>query len=444
MTNCAKLRKNDCTPPCVWIHGLGCRNYNYIMKKASKIEGKSSPPAKQPSPPAKQPSPSAKQPSPPAKQPSPPAKQPSPPAKQPSPPANQIPSDYILLPDGVNYGVLGVIGDGAFGCVLQPAISDPSQIKKVIVPYTQQANDDISKIYKFGEKDFATELKLLQDIDKIDPGAVFTTKFKGACQISGKSFESNKSVQNCLRKFKNLDNKTFYQIILENGGTTVNSNKTPITYVKFLQLFQQFLKGMLIFQAKNKVHLDIKPPNVLINQNKISLIDFSLTSDASDVYKYENYQVLSYMYPYYPPEFYIASSVLVYLHSHATEPNAFQYISKGLYKRLENDKYFESKYMKEKADRYKKGIKKFIKQLKEFTNVNDVFNVEMALKADVFALSYIISALSDVIIYTNQKQKKFVEKLCTKCSEPNPYDRVSMQELYDIVSTEHNIHVRSP
>jgi serine/threonine protein kinase len=365
-------------------------------------------------------------------------------SKEPSP--KQIPADYILLPDGVNYGMLKLVGSGTFGCVLQPPVSEASQVKKVIVPYVQPANDDISKIYKDGEKDFITELAILKNIDTIDPDAIFTTKFKGALQISGKAFENNESVQKCLRKFKNLNNKTFYQIMLENGGTTVDTYETPITYVKFLQLFEKFLQGMLVFQDKQKVHLDIKPPNVLINQDKISLIDFSITSDVSEIYKYENYQLLHYTYPYYPPEFYVAAIVLLYTHSHASDANALQYILKNVYKHMENDKYFEKDYMREKAERYKKGVKKFLKTVKELSStkksVTDIFDTEMALKADVFPLYYIITALSKNIVYSNQKQRKFIETLCKKCSEPNPYDRISMRELYNEVLAEYKTYVR--
>ena len=60
-----------------------------------------------------------------------------------------------------------------------------------------------------------------------------------------------------------------------------------------------------------------------------------------------------------------------------------------------------------------------------------------------FAFYHIILALSKNIVYSNQKQKKFVETLCKNCSEPNPYDRISMRELYDTVLSEYNTYVRS-
>jgi len=462
MENCSKLRKNECTGPnCIWIPNRGCRNMSSIISQQASAASITVPATKtqrkprvskkqsvissviQPSSQTSQQS-SSQQSS--SQQSSSQTSQQS--SSQTSQQSSSSLQNTVLLPDGNTYGPLIMIDSGTFGCVIQPPISDSAEIRDTIIPYTIRANNDIGKIFKSERYEYKNckeacnrELKILLEVDKIDPNAIFTTKLKGVLEISGAAFETHQDIKKCINIKTKLADKKFFQIILENGGSSLQNPKITIAYKKFLELFKQFLEGMLIFQSHKKIHRDIKPANVLISPTKISLIDFSITCDVSDVYTYKGEPYLKTMYPFYPPEFYVLSQFVIYMHAHNDNPNSFNYYMKNLIKKvyatMETEKYFEQPHIQKDLNRYQKGIKKFIATIKDMQNIQELLTEDFVFKADVFPLSFILSSLNNIIQYDTQNQKKFVEKLETLCSEPNPFNRPTIQQLYDSVLLEH-------
>jgi serine/threonine protein kinase len=317
-----------------------------------------------------------------------------------------------------------LIDSGTYGCVINPPVFGDKNISQVIVPYNNPKQSDIGKLYKHGLEQFQIELDLLKKVQQIDPDNEFTTEFKGAMIVNKENIRDHDLVD-CLTK-KNKKTKFYHQIILENGGTRVDKEYS-LLYSDFLSKFEVFLKGMVKLQSQNFVHLDIKPANVLISKDKISLIDFGLMTKANELFTSDNKHILRYLeYPFYPPEFYISYTMMKY---GKIDDDGLEKIFNQSFV-SNNDSLFR---------KYKTGIDEFLltfKKIKKQELFKKVFNQDLALKADVFSIAYILVAFNKKIIYTHQSEKEFVDTLYQKCIETNPYTRISMKELYDIVRKE--------
>ena len=343
-----------------------------------------------------------------------------------------------------------VVSSGSYGCVVHPPVT--KDIVQDIAPYTDKNKGDVSKIFKGKKKDFTSEVKFLKKIEEIDPKSEFTTKFKGANEVKN-TFLSNNNVFKsnignpsvCLGKKKN----SYFQIILEYGGVPVNIHEGKLDYKKFLQLFRKFLKGMTNLQRQNIVHRDIKPPNVLINNNKISLIDFGLSIDAHDVYKVTNIDILSYkQYIYYPPEFFIAAIMIQNKNMFEENFEKMKYHLKRIIYYLEKDDYFNREdynHNNQFLTFTMKGIQDFAENIihNRYSKINDIFTDDIALKSDVYSIAHIIVVFHNLIDYKSNDQKKFVEEIFTNCINANPYNRISMNDLFEKVSKEYTNIIRS-
>lgn len=397
MALCSTKLKKMCSPPCIWKKNKGCKNICPTGKKLNPKTGRCKKVEK--------------------------AKKSEKIFKQKSViikcSLNQIP-----MPDGKKCSDMELIDSGTYGCVMMPPITEKKYIIKNDIQYEDRENDDISKLYKGGYKEYLKELQILKFIQKIDPSNKFTTKLKGAQHLSSDAFDNKDTEVNyCLG---NKKQGIYYQIILENGGKKL-TDKYQLSYKKFLELFKQFLKGIIKLHKNKIVHRDIKPANVLIKKTKISLIDFGLSCRSKDVYIEKYNHILSYHYPWYPPEFYIASILLRGYPLNSAE---------SILNIMRHEGYFAHSYMPISLQNiYEEGISNFIANIKQngITKFDDIFTPEIALKADIFPIAHLLSALNKNIIYKNSKQKAFVENLYNRCIDCNPYTRISAEELYNAI-----------
>jgi serine/threonine protein kinase len=329
------------------------------------------------------------------------------------------------------------ISSGSYGCVISPPVRDRSNILSTIIPYQNENKKDVGKVFKNGKKYFEQELKLLKDMRRIDPENKFTVKLKGANKISRKAFKYSGNTLTCLETVSNA----YYQIILQNGGISVN-NKYKISYYNSLVLLRRLFKGLMLMQQKKLIHCDIKPENVLINNEKLSLIDFGLSTKSNKLYTKYNVKLLSYKnYPYIPPEFFIASLFLKYDKYISAKKANSEYFIENLYNVLERSGFFDQRYLindLKLRENYMKGILNFIKtiKLKKIYKFRDIFNEEFAFKVDVFSMSYIIASLNKNMKFTNNDQKLFINKIHKTCLDPNPYTRKSLLDIYTMIDNE--------
>jgi serine/threonine protein kinase len=304
------------------------------------------------------------------------------------------------------------------------------------IEYKDRADDDVSKLFIKGKTPFNEELKTLIKIQKIDPDGFFTLKLKGANKINKKSLKNSNSALSCLRGEKN----NYFQIILENGGVKVN-HAPSMSYEIFLKSMVQFVKGLVIMQGNDIVHCDIKPGNVLISNNKLNLIDFGLSENSDKIYVASRIGILNHEYRYYPPEFKIAALMLRHKQQLDNDYSKFEKIVNNMENVAEKVGMFSEHHVAEDdnlATIYRNGIKAFAESIKAkgYRKVKQIFSPELAFKVDVFSLAYIIAALNKRIIFTNDRQKRFVSYIYDRCINANPYDRISMLNLYKVLNKE--------
>ena len=356
----------------------------------------------------------------------------------------------VMTPDNSKCVELKYIGSGTYGCVISPPITEKTYIMQDIMPYTNRQNNDIAKVYISGFREFNHEFKILQKIQALDPNNSFTVMLKGAQKINGKCFENSDVILNCLRKMRHYikKNKAYYQIVMENAGIQTNDDYS-ISYIDFLQFFKTFLEGIIKLQNNNLVHRDIKPHNVLINDQKLNLIDFGLLCKGNEVYSAENRSLLKALdYPYYPPEFFVAYIMMNYRSLYENNRQNFDSFVDTIYQRMNNANFFKQRFLLSSPEltyQYSKGITNFLRTIKaqQYIKYNQIFNAQLAMKVDVFSIGYIIAALNKNIMYSLNTEKEFVDYIYMRCMNPNAYERISVLELYSSVNNEMNRSIKN-
>jgi len=321
-----------------------------------------------------------------------------------------------------------LLDQGSFSCVVSPPFYEK--------PYQGMSHNDIGKIYKDKQYNIE-ELRHLIIIDKIDPNSNFTTKLKSAFPINGNLIRNN-NIAKCLKK--NLSKQQqFYQIVLENGGKNLNNyvdkNNYKIHYSDFLKKILTLIRGMIELQKNGLVHQDIKPPNILMNEKKISLINFGLMKRMEQIYTPNNLDRLNYFKHFInPPEYAVAS---IFINNKVNSINAFPLneVYKRLNANLSKMYFLEDKRLGNKLRNiYIKGLIKFLNEIyKNNKSFSQIFNKDLAMKADVFSFAYVIYELNKHIIYKYDKEKIFVSTLYDACINTNPYKRATFIQIYNMV-----------
>jgi len=325
-----------------------------------------------------------------------------------------------------------LLDKGGYGCVITQPITDKKYVVKNILPYKNPNKKDVGKIFRNnkGHK-FSKELELSNIVKKMDPKGKYTTVLKGANKLNNDFLSKNEALRKCLLSKHFFSEKNYYQIIMENGGLPFDEVQPySVKYNLFLRMLRTFLKGMIEFQKLGYVHNDLKPANVLINNKKISLIDFGLVLKKDELYSSKNLDYLSRYAYYYPPEYYI-----YYLKRN-------NYDKKDIIYKITDKDFLLNSY--EKHDRnYEESVIDFVNVLEEklkHKKLSEIFTSELALKADVFSFYHILDAVlyRHIIVYSDSRQKHFIEKLMNTIRNGNPFKRPTFQELYKIVNNEIN------
>lgn len=317
-----------------------------------------------------------------------------------------------------------LIGEGGYGCVIQPPVV-LDRYSKTYVEYTDRSSKDIGKLF-LEKKHFVEELKLLKGIQQIDRESTFTVKLKGANVFNSDLL--NDTVLKCLDSYTNTE---VYQITMEYGGKDLHklsAKSMPFKY--FIKYFKTLIEGLIKLHSYNMIHYDIKPSNILVSQEKISLIDFGISISTDKMYSSENRKRLSDFYIYHAPESFIASLLLDYKGSHSSFQNRLDTVIDDM---IEQE-YFENIWEENKIEMVKEELSDFIDQIKSNDfSFNEVFNKEMAFKCDIYSMHFVVKEFSSKIIYDNDMQKEFIRELYSMCSSVNPYKRASSGRILEFL-----------
>lgn len=337
-----------------------------------------------------------------------------------------------------------IIGQGNYSVVLCPVVKN---ISKLYVEYTDANDTDIAKVFKLGnEEDFTKELEILQEVKTIPDYMSFTVPVKGASKFKVSELPYDIPLMTNLNVlYSSNSNKELHQIIFGYGGVELTKIKYNIPFLDFLMLFKDFLYGMQKLQAINIVHRDIKPTNVLIQGRQLNIIDFGLACRVDEVYANtdDNNFVLSYKYMYHPPEFYIA-----YLLHENDVNSSFDDALELAFKNMisyttELKMYYEEHFYKYNNHEtynifsYKQAFHDFYKDIKtkNITSIQELFTPHITLKADIYAISYILKTLKKHLIFDNIFQRQVFNTLYDMTYELNPYQRASLSELISYIET---------
>lgn len=189
------------------------------------------------------------------------------------------------------------IGEGAYGCVFKPHLRC-NRLKNI--------KNSVGKV--FNNRDhYEEEENITKQVLKLDPKNEFTVPILATC-AEVKLFRQSDDVHKCEFITPTHEPSQSQQIIYKYGGKSLQDmmstkNGSIAAFVKLFVSMGPLIKGLQTFAEKNITHMDIKPPNLLVNKNRLYLIDFGLTSKHSEIFTTDMTNILRTDYLWFPPEF---------------------------------------------------------------------------------------------------------------------------------------------
>jgi serine/threonine protein kinase len=181
-----------------------------------------------------------------------------------------------------------VIGQGTYGCVLRPSLECGDKN----ISYDNKASKVLSK------GDAKKEIKEYVRIEKADPRDELYLGTPTECDLKNDP-DTRDAVSKCNIGPSVLRNLSGYKlIVMENGGenletyskkvrewpsTPENKKKCELFLLESLRLFY----GVLVFKQHNLIHHDLKPQNIVYNEEtgRLNFIDFGIMQDKKKLKK---------------------------------------------------------------------------------------------------------------------------------------------------------------
>ena len=196
------------------------------------------------------------------------------------------------------------INAGTYGCAFSPPLKCTDASKNPAPSTSKYIGKVFSKTSSMSD-----ELKELQKIKLFDPTFLFTVPYVNHCIVHKKNFKASDEVIKCTRHIKPTQ-LLYPQLISNYGGIDLNNlythpSKYPFEMDELIRLCLPVFEGIQRMGAQELAHVDIKPPNMLLNLDvtppKVYLIDFGLLTKFKDLKT--QFYLHEHRYPYYPPEF---------------------------------------------------------------------------------------------------------------------------------------------
>ncbi len=316
-----------------------------------------------------------------------------------------------------------IIGKGSYGCVYKPGVYIDSQ----------KEYNYVSKII-FDNNSFYTEKRQFYLLNnEIDKESKFTLKeFKFVNEKSKKEFfriGMNETINKCLVETRKNTEKEAYVINMENGGIEFKNINNQNIKKEFIL---EFLYGIEKLIENKLIHNDIKPENILINDRKISLIDFGLIDSFHNIFSKNNISILKHNYSYYPPEYKIIAFIYEYFGNSYTykDKNSFLYFMNTRYDECYKNhiiiykRYYPESYNKQNLENeYRTKIEDISNEIdnNKLFNIYDVKKLETFInsyfdckKIDIYGFGVVLSMLNYKVlemIKSDDKQRFNIEQV---------------------------------
>ena len=208
--------------------------------------------------------------------------------------------------DGEKYCAEGASAAVYRPCIISNALSN-------VISFPNCVGKIFASKYKYEE-----ELRINHLVSRIDPQNKFTLKMHDFFKIYKKDFKNKEEFQKSRLLKKYESREYFYQIIYQDGGMDlidyVKLSDDLMPFPKLLKMFLNIFEGVRTLQNYGYLHFDIKPDNIVYNQeeDKLNLIDFGLVDIMNNFYDRHNKNKHSYTYTYYPMECKLAHLIYQY------------------------------------------------------------------------------------------------------------------------------------
>jgi serine/threonine protein kinase len=337
-----------------------------------------------------------------------------------------------------------IIAKGSYGVVITPSVNNVTETifenNKVYIPHKY-----IGKLFnKDNKEDFEKELFIMKRIISIIDYEKFTVPIINASRISIKELKDEPDILKSLDKTVEL-----YQIVYQYGGTSITSKLQilNISFSVFIHMISNFYSGIRKLHNANIIHRDIKPVNVLYDDEnkKLNLIDYGLSCDVDNVYRdnKDDIYILGYMYMYNPPEFYVA----YLLYENMKKGKSFEESIDLSFKIMTNYSkeleifYYEHYYKYNQYEpyniySYRQAFQQMLDHIK-LQNINtfdELFTKDITFKSDVYSSSFILKSLKKHIIFENVMQRQIFNELHNMTYDLNPFTRKNIDEILEFIN----------
>ncbi|NBO72285.1 MAG: protein kinase family protein [Bacteroidetes bacterium] len=330
------------------------------------------------------------------------------------------------------------INEGSYGCAFTPPLGLNCRTLKRIPPNTPL----ISKLFN-SESHFKDEMELQKTVLAIDPRNLFTVPYYGSCHIDINKLDiKEKSYLDKCELFSEYrsdkpDSSNIPQLIYRYGGIDLTEafNKSEVHAVDLIPLFKPLFQGIKLLQEYKSgyAHCDIKPHNIVFDKTaqKLYIIDFGLMGEMSRLK--DEYDILSFDYQYYPPEFKVKSNIDfgtndINLIANYISLNYNKVPLSAIYK------YWKQYYPKDKS--FHEHLKLFIKNsIDNHSKFSVDFKTVFVKKLDSYslAMSFLeyLHRSKKVKLSADKKLKldKFLANIILPAIHPNPYLRIDVNEI---------------
>lgn len=302
------------------------------------------------------------------------------------------------------------VASGTYACTFSPPLSC-GRVKS----HSQQK---LGKVFESSDAAIQ-EAEIQSIIRKVDPNNLFTVKYFGKCKIAGINQEDDmESCSKDIRVNRNIQltyeygGKALWDVIALYKGTSTSNDK----FVKLFLKFEPLFSGVKRLNDMGYLHLDIKLENIVFDSIKLSLIDFGLMKNISEMMSKIQKSLLSYDYPYYPPEF------------------KFMSVARTINPQMDFVK-FKAFFMRNFGVISIKDESLIHKELERFfasyiyQNDHSLDGNGMFAKSDLYSVGVTLIILYDYIVRKDDYRTYIIKDLIKDMINCNPYERIGWDEV---------------